>query len=83
MNDKMPDIAFANLREKADLLSTVADRIWNAWSKDSGPSHERVLRSLESNIASEDEFTLVARAGQKFAGTVWGDQIRHGRAAKT
>jgi predicted N-acetyltransferase YhbS len=59
-----------NLRDKGDLLSIVADRIWNAWSKDRGLSLDQVIRSLESNIASEDEFTLVAHAGQKFVGTV-------------
>lgn len=70
MSDRMPDIAFANLREKTDLLSTVADRIWTAWSKDRGLSREQVIRNLESIIASEDEFTLVAHAGREFVGTV-------------
>ena len=70
MSDQMPDIAFSNLREKAELLSTVADRIWNAWSKDRGLSREQVIRNLQSTIASDDEFALVAHAGQKFVGTV-------------
>lgn len=70
MSDNMSDVAFANLREKVDLLSTVADRIWNAWSKDRGLSREQVIRNLESIIVSEDEFTLVAHAGPEFVGTV-------------
>ncbi|MEO9299317.1 GNAT family N-acetyltransferase [Devosia alba] len=56
--------------KKTDLLSTVADRIWTAWSKDRGLSREQVIRNLESIIASEDEFTLVAHAGREFVGTV-------------
>lgn len=70
MNDQMPGVTFANLREKADLLSTVADRIWNAWSKDRGLSLEQVIRNLESIMVSADEFTLVAHAGPEFVGTV-------------
>ena len=70
MSDELTDIVIANLQEKSDLLSTVADRIWNAWSKGRGLSREQVIRNLESVIASEGEFTLVAHAGQKFVGTV-------------
>jgi predicted N-acetyltransferase YhbS len=66
----MPDVVFASLRDKTDLLRTVADRIWNAWSKDRGLSLEEVIQKLEGIIASDDEFTLVAHAGKKFVGTV-------------
>jgi predicted N-acetyltransferase YhbS len=70
MSEQMPDVAFVNLRDKTDLLRTVADRIWNAWSKDRGHSPKDVIQKLEGIVASKDEFTLVAHTGEKFIGTV-------------
>lgn len=70
MSEQIPNVAFANLQDKTDLLRTVADRIWNAWSKNRGLSLEEVIQKLEGIIASDNEFTLVAHAREKFVGTV-------------
>lgn len=70
VNDQTSNITISNLRDKPALQNTVADRIWNAWSKDRGLSRDQVISSLESIIASDNEFTLVAHARDKFVGTV-------------
>ena len=70
MSDEITDIDLGDLRDKAELLGTIADRIWHAWSKGRGLSFEQVVQKLEGIRSSESEFTLVAHAGNNFLGTI-------------
>jgi GNAT superfamily N-acetyltransferase len=66
-----PAIAVDHLRETPDLAATVADRIWRAgWGPD-GSSLADVEGALDKVMAAEGfPFTLVARQGHQFVGTV-------------
>ncbi|TBY43667.1 GNAT family N-acetyltransferase [Rhizobium leguminosarum] len=64
------EIAIANLRNRADMLETAANRIWHAWSKHRGLTLKQVVQKLQRIKASDDEFTLIAHTGDMFVGTI-------------
>ena len=60
-----------DLCESRQFFDTVADRIWNAWWKQSGASLGDVEAALSAVISStEFPFTLIGVEGEDFAGTV-------------
>lgn len=60
-----------NLRQRLVFRPLVADRIWRAWWEPAGATLADVEDALGAVIAAEDfPFTLVARTGEQFIGTV-------------
>lgn len=64
-------ISIGDLRDTPDHAATVADRIWRAWWGPDGSSLADVEGALGEVMAAEGfPFTLVARQGDQFVGTV-------------
>ena len=60
-----------DIREQLVFRSLVADRIWRAWWEPSGATLAEVEDALGAVIAAGDfPFTLIARSGDRFIGTV-------------
>src|SRR5260370_7971177 len=66
-------IAFAiyDLRQRQEFLDTVADRIWQAWWRDSGHPLDYISGRLRDENLNADPvpFALVAHDGMEFLGT--------------
>jgi len=63
-------LVITNLQKKPEFLGTVANRIWEAWSKSEGLALEQVIERGEEIIRSSTEFTLVAHIDEAFVGTI-------------
>ncbi len=64
-------VEILDLREKPQFFDGVADRIWNAWWRQSGASLNDVETALSAVVSSVGfPFTLIAVEGDDFAGTV-------------
>ena len=60
-----------DISERLVFRPLVADRIWRAWWEPSGANLAEVEDALGAVIAAENfPFTLVARSGDRFVGTV-------------
>jgi GNAT superfamily N-acetyltransferase len=67
-----PTFTISDLRQRPEFLDTVADRIWQAWWRDSGHPLSRISGRLRDENLSADPipFALVAHDGEAFLGTV-------------
>lgn len=64
-------LAIVSLKERPQLLETVADRIWEAWWRQEGVPLDVVLARVEESLSpSPLPATLVALSGHAFVGTV-------------
>lgn len=63
-------ISIVKLQDFSYLMDTVADRIWNEWSRSRGKPLSEVIKKLSNIVNSKSEFVLVAVQGSNFAGTV-------------
>src|ERR1700704_4607510 len=63
--------AISDLRQRPEFLDTVADRIWQAWWRDSGHPLDYISSRLrdENLNANPIPFALVAHDGMEFLGT--------------
>src|ERR1700709_1167234 len=63
--------AISDLRQRPEFLDTVADRIWQAWWRDSGHPLDYVSSRLRDENLNADPipFALVAHDGMEFLGT--------------
>jgi len=61
----------SDLRQRPEFLDTVADRIWQAWWKDSGHALNFIARRLRDENLNADPipFALIAHDGKSFLGT--------------
>ena len=66
-----PTFTISDLRQRPEFLDTVADRIWQAWWRDSGHPLDFISRCLrDQNLNAEPiPFALVAHDGEAFLGT--------------
>lgn len=74
--DSMPqdpvisELRISDLRRRPQFFDTVADRIWQAWWRESGHPLAYISTRLRENIeATPVPFALVAHDGERFLGT--------------
>jgi N-acetylglutamate synthase-like GNAT family acetyltransferase len=66
-----PPFAISDLRLRPEFLDTVADRIWQAWWKDSGHALSYISRRLRDENLNADPipFALIAHDDRSLLGT--------------
>src|SRR3954464_6743875 len=63
-------LTISDLRQRPELFDIVAERIWQAWWKDSGHPREYISARLRENLDAEPiPLALVAHDGAAFVGT--------------
>lgn len=66
-----PPFTISDLRQRPEFLDTVADRIWQAWWRDSGHPLGYIADRLRNENLNADPipFAMVAHDGTEFLGT--------------
>lgn len=63
-------LTISDLRQRPEFFDIVADRIWQAWWKDSGHPRDYISGRLRENLTAEPiPMALVAHDGVAFLGT--------------